>query len=197
MGRGMSENMEFVFMGGRGYGKSHNQLFLVMADGNPGCLQFICELMRIPGGWEAFRMMENMSIRGERAYKLWNDCCGRDTEMAAEILSLAGKRKITHEEICAHIDQPYGLPFDIEEIRMRKAQPIKEYRKVRVDMDVSDRGNQVMEKMRKDRAYNMVIEEMFRDSSEIGKNFMVTVEEHYENGILHLKATKEEVRKWM
>ena len=170
-----------------------------VTEGNPGCMSFLRSLVSLPDmkGLDALTVLLELEIRGTRAYKLWNDCCGRDTEKTAKILSLVKDRKIAKEELYAHIDRPYGIPFNIEEICSREAQPIKEYRMRRVDMDPADQGIPGIEKLRKDRAYSEIMEAMFRNSDEIGKTFVVEVEECYEKGILYLKATKEEVRKWI
>ena len=185
--------MERIFMGGRGSGKTMGTV-MMMAEGNPGCLQFLAELMRTEGGQEAMLALAEHGIMGSRAYQLWNDCCGRDTKKAVEILFLAKEKKITHEELCANIDLPYGKPFDIDEIRKRAPKPEVMCRKIRVEMDPKMRGLPGAEKMQMDRAYGLLMERLFKNSEDIGKTFVVTVEKNIEDGHMHLKARKEEVK---
>lgn len=101
---------------GRGNGKS---LMIEIAQGNPGCLQFLMELCKLPNGIEAILRLWKYGIKGSRAYQLWNDCCGRNAALAAEILEATDMEKLTEEELFHNIDQPRGLKFDIEEIRQR------------------------------------------------------------------------------
>lgn len=187
--------MERIFIGGRGSGKTTGQIMMLMSEGNPGCMQFLAELMRMEGGQEAMLALAEYGILGSRAYQLWNDCCGRDAKKAAEILSLAKEKKITHEELCSHIDLPYGKPFDIEEIRKRDPKPEVMCHKLRVELDPRLRGLPGADKMQMDRMYSLLMERLFRDSEDIGKTFVVTVEKTFEDGHMHLKARKEEVRK--
>ena len=52
-----------------------------------------------------------------------------------------------------------------------------------------------MEKMQMDRMYSLLMERLFKNSDDIGKTFVVTVEKTMEAGHMYLKARKEEVRK--
>ena len=74
-----------IFMGGRGNGKTVEQKIVAISEGNPGCMQFCCELLS-KGGYEALLMLTEAGLKGSRAYQLWNDCCGRDTEKAIKVL---------------------------------------------------------------------------------------------------------------
>ena len=154
--------MERIFIGGRGSGKTTGQIVMLMSEGNPGCMQFLAELMRTEGGQEAMLALAEYGILGSRAYQLWNDCCGRDTKKAVEFLSLA-------KEVMCH--------------------------KLRVEMNPMMRGLPGMEKMQMDRMYGLLMERLFKNSDDIGKTFVVTVEKTMEAGHMYLKARKEEVRK--
>lgn len=186
---------QMIFMGGRGSGKTTGAILMMMAEGDPECLQFLAELMNLPEGQEAMITLAEFGILGGRAYKLWNDCCVRDTKMAAEILFLAKEGKITQEELCKHIDLPYGKPFDIEKIRNRTPKPAVMCSKLRIDMDPMLRGVPGAEKMQMNRAYGLLMERLFKKSDDIGKTFIVTVEKAMEDGHMYLKARKEEVKR--
>jgi hypothetical protein len=56
----------------------------------------------------AFKRMQNAGITGTRLYMLWNDCCGRNTEMAMDIM----QNKVI-DIILHHIDggDGRGIPF--------------------------------------------------------------------------------------
>ena len=94
--------MERIFIGGRGSGKTTGQIIMLMSEGNPGCMQFLAELMRTKEGQEAMLVLAEYGILGSRAYQLRNDCCGRDTKKAVEILSLAKEKKITQRATGSH-----------------------------------------------------------------------------------------------
>lgn len=102
---------------GRGNGKS---LMIEVAQGNPGYLQFLMELCKLSNGIETILRLWKYGLKGSRAYQLWNDCCDRNAELAAEILEATEMGKLTKEELLHNIDQPRGLKFDIEEIRQRE-----------------------------------------------------------------------------
>ena len=109
-----------IFMGGRGNGKSTEQMIVAISEGNPGSIQFCCELLS-KGGYDALLMLTEAGLKGSRAYQLWNDCCGRDTEKAIKVLQYRKDGRITEEEMKDHVFQPWGKPFDLEEIEKREA----------------------------------------------------------------------------
>lgn len=84
-------------------------------EGNPGALTFMCQAY-MGGGMGnvfkaecAFQRVINAGIKGSRLYQLWNDCCGRDTDFALEVMA-----KYDIEDIKRHIDGNgcYGEPFE-------------------------------------------------------------------------------------
>lgn len=109
----------------RGSGKTMQRSVMMMAEGNPGCMQFLVELISI-GEYSKLATLAKFGISGSRAYQLWNDCCDRDTKKAAEVLQLAQDGKISREELYEHVFQPRGTAFDLEEIRNREAKPERE-----------------------------------------------------------------------
>lgn len=112
------EESRRIIIGGRGNGKSMLTTAMIISEGNPGCMAFLQELIGI-GEYRLFAPLVDIGLKGSRAYQLWNDCCDRDTEKAAEILRLYLDRKISAEEIHEHTDLPRGTAFDLEEIRSR------------------------------------------------------------------------------
>lgn len=83
-----------------------------IAEGNPGALTFLMDAyMKDPFKAElGFRRMRDAGITGSRLYMLWNDCCGRNTEMAMYIM-----RNKVIDIILHHIDDGggRGIPFYI------------------------------------------------------------------------------------
>ena len=81
-----------------------------ICEGNPGALTFLMNAYRIkPFKAEAaFKRMQNAGITGSRLYMLWNDCCGRNTEKAMDIMQNKAIDIILH-----HIDDGdgRGIPF--------------------------------------------------------------------------------------
>ena len=85
-----------------------------IVEGNPGALTFLMEaydkdLFLAERG---FQRMQNAGITGSRLYMLWNDCCGRNTEMAMDIMQNKAIDIILH-----HIDggEGRGIPFGVQE----------------------------------------------------------------------------------
>ena len=162
-----------------------------MSQGNIGCLQFLTELLRDPNGTSAMITLNDLEILGSRAYQLWNDCCNRNTQQTIEILALVNECKITKEELEFHIDRPYGIPFDMDEIRARKPEPVVKC--VKYHIDDLDRSR-IGEKEHLNMIYRHVMEKLFRDSTDIGKTFMVTVNKVVNNEGTFLEAIKKEVQ---
>ena len=85
-----------------------------IAEGNPGALTFpMVAYGRNPFLAEhGFQRMQDAGITGSRLYMLWNDCCGRNTEMAMDIMQNKAIDIILH-----HIDsgEGRGIPFEVLE----------------------------------------------------------------------------------
>ena len=83
--------------------------------GNPGAFQFLMKAYRIdPSKAEtAFQRMQDNGITGAKLYMLWNDCCGRDTELALQIAYAAPLSKIEEHINC---EGGRGFPFTVEEL---------------------------------------------------------------------------------
>ena len=69
------------------------KLVLRYAQGNPGALTFLMELLE-PKNMDVFipivfKLEDCKSIRGTNLYVLWNDLCGRDMEKTAKLCSSA------------------------------------------------------------------------------------------------------------
>jgi hypothetical protein len=85
-----------------------------ITEGNPGALTFmVLAYNKKPFFAErGFQRMQDAGITGARLYMLWNDCCGRDTVMAMEIMAFADIEDIRH-----HIDDGHGrgIPFEFDD----------------------------------------------------------------------------------
>ena len=188
------DEMKYCFIGGRRGGRTYQGEMMLMAEGNPGCLQFICELVRLPEGWEAFLVLKDLGLSGSRAYQYWNDCHDRDTVQAAELLMLYKAGKITQEEIIDHVDLPFGERFNMDEIRERGPVPTRMMKKITVPDDPKFKGSRAGEEMELRIAYSRLMDGMFTDPQDIGKTFKVEVQETIENGKRCLVARKTEVQ---
>ena len=188
------EGMKYCIIGGRRGGRTYRGEIELMAEGNPGCLQFICELLKLPEGWEAFLVLKDLGLSGSRAYQYWNDCHDRDTVQAAELLMLYKVGKITQEEIIDHVDLPFGIGFNMEEVRSRDIRPTRMLKRIVIDHNPKYIGNKDEEEMLLRSAYRRLMESMFTDPKDIGKTFKVEVEDVIENGERCLVARKTEVQ---
>lgn len=186
--------MKYCFIGGRRGGRTFQGEIAFMAEGNPGCLQFICELVRLPEGWEAFLVLKDLGLSGSRAYQYWNDCHDRNTVQAAELLMLYKEGKITQEEIIDHVDLPFGERFDMEEIRAREPVPTRMMKEILVPDDQKFKGSRAGEEMELRIAYTRLMEGMFTDPKDIGKTFKVEITENIKGGNRYLVARKTEVQ---
>lgn len=183
-----------AFIAARGRGKDMMSMITRMAEGNPGCIAFLCELLNMPEGMKAIKTLQEFGIFGSRAYQLWNDCCNRETEKAAEILKLAKEGKITQAEICEHVFLPYGKPFDLEEIRKRDKRPAVSCYMLKYDPDPRAKGiGKEAQKMCADMHYSRLMERAFEDSEDLGKRFLISTEIVEQPDGLYLKAIKREI----
>lgn len=103
---------------------SKKELIVDVAEGNPGALAFCMELLKIDPaeGFYNILRLKRYKVTGPKAYMLWNDCCGRNTKEAAGVLKECASGRISPEELREHVDRPWGLKFDMEEIMARKPQ---------------------------------------------------------------------------
>lgn len=93
------------------------QIIIDFSEGNPGCLQFVMELIQSRGPELAFAAMGIMKakrISGSLAYQFWNDCCERNIEECWRVLDALTSHKITGADFVNHINRPRGIPFDKE-----------------------------------------------------------------------------------
>ena len=82
--------------------------------GNIGAAAFVKEAFtQEPEFWRkatvGFRRMQQFNIVGEKLYLLWNDCCGRNTSKAVNVMLVK-----SIEDIFAHLDYEHGrgIPFE-------------------------------------------------------------------------------------
>jgi hypothetical protein len=50
----------------------------IMAEGNPGAMKTIMQILQDPKGFLTLLSLDSLDIRGARLYMLFNDCCGRN-----------------------------------------------------------------------------------------------------------------------
>lgn len=78
--------------------------------GNPGALAFVMAAYGrdTVAAERCFRRMEEAGITGDKLYMLWNDCCGRDIDLALKTMMC-----MPTPEIVRHInyEQGRGLPI--------------------------------------------------------------------------------------
>ena len=103
---------------------SHSMVSFDIAQGNPGALTFIMEAYwrHLGKAEQAFRRMRDNDILGTRLYMLWNDCCGRNTDRAIDIMLT---QKI--DKIVKHINYEggRGIPFQEEDHNNEKTEIYK------------------------------------------------------------------------
>jgi hypothetical protein len=86
-----------------------------MSDGNPGCITFLCSLLknyRHGNPIEYIKTLDYLDIYGSKAYMLWNDCCGRDIEKVELVLQNYSRGYLYDTDIYKHIDGGRGEPFE-------------------------------------------------------------------------------------
>lgn len=82
--------------------------------GNPGALAFVMAAYErdAVAAERCFRRMEEAGITGDKLYMLWNDCCGRDVDLALETMMC-----MPTPEIVRHINYEGGRGIPIEGIK--------------------------------------------------------------------------------
>ena len=85
----------------------------VMSEGNPGALAFLTELIQSdPTASLAVLVLDSFGIYGEKIYKLWNDCCGRDFGKAKFLIAQFNNGKYSESEIHENLSQVRAKPFN-------------------------------------------------------------------------------------
>lgn len=163
----------FEFMkGGRNYGRN---IMFEVAEGNPGCLQFLLELREIGMLEMATITLYEKRITGSRAYQLWNDCCDRKTNMAAEVLMMLQSGQVSRDDVMFYVDRPRGLPIDMEKLREKAKMPKSEVLRASVRWRFDGPNCKYKQNMIND-AYKGLIDKLFDNISEdAGKTFIVEV----------------------
>ncbi len=88
-------------------------IVLYIAKGNPGCAQFLSEMLqKDPLGFRYHSMiLAKNNLRGSDAYMIWNDACGRDTEKAMRLLERIYSGELPIKTVRAHLDEGWCAPF--------------------------------------------------------------------------------------
>ena len=95
------------------------EIIAIISRGNPGCMQFLVELMHLTNGRAEVQTLMKLGMGGSRTYQFWNDCCDRNTNDAAEVLSYLEAGRISYWEFKDHVSGLTGKKFDMEELRSR------------------------------------------------------------------------------
>lgn len=163
----------FEFMkGGRNCGSS---IVFEVAEGNPGCLQFLLELREIGLLEMAAITLHKNRITDSRAYQLWNDCCDRKTDMAAEVLMMLQSGQVSRDDVMYYVDQPRGLPIDMGKLREKAKMPKSKVLRASVRWSFDGPDCKYKQNMIND-AYKGLIDKLFENISEdAGKTFIVEV----------------------
>ena len=94
----------------------------VMAEGNPGCLGFMMEIIKkgaeidpdsALGGVGPILLMDSFGIYGSRCYMLWNDICNRDLVKSIAMLRACQLGFISPADLNAQIDLSYSHTLDV------------------------------------------------------------------------------------
>lgn len=101
-----------------------------ITEGNPGCLTFLIDAydQALFAAENGFERMQRAGIRGSRLYKLWNDCCDRNTAKAVEAMCV-----MDIDSIIKHIDGNDGLrgiPIKDSELSLAKQEGDKVERNI-------------------------------------------------------------------
>ncbi len=76
--------------------------------GNPGAIAFMANAYKkdVFRAERGFQRMQDAGICGCKLYMIWNDCCGRDTEKALDVMN-----EESIPVILEHVSGPCGIPF--------------------------------------------------------------------------------------
>ena len=101
------------------------RIFTVLAQGNPGCAQFLCELAKHTQDefWDYTKILARNRLTGSRAYMLWNDANNRDIVATAQLLRDIGSGRLSMEVVEAHLAEVWCRPFTPDEYAHQPAQP--------------------------------------------------------------------------
>jgi len=84
---------------------------------SPGCITFLTDLAVKYNDKLIFfvyylGVLDRMGIYGSKAYKLWNDCCGRDLVIVENIILNFAKGNLSKEVIYENLSRQYAMLFE-------------------------------------------------------------------------------------
>ena len=85
-----------------------------LSEGNIGCASMLCSILKEVGPLEFFLVadaLETNGIRGDRAYMLWNDACGRNTRETVKLIMEISRGIIPMATVNAHLAEGRCAPF--------------------------------------------------------------------------------------
>lgn len=92
-------------------------IVMKMAEGNPGALTFIMELMKHQqsagiDGMVLLLHLDDIGLYGSPLYMLWNDCCDRDLGKVEVVMRNYQFGKLTKDQILKQVSGGRGRPFE-------------------------------------------------------------------------------------
>ena len=91
---------------------SIRDIIFKMSEGNPGAVCATMELLH--SDFHSLLMCDSLGLYGVKLYMLWNDCCNRDVSLVRKVMIAWQLKRITTDEIYAHLAGGYGKPFELE-----------------------------------------------------------------------------------
>ena len=76
-----------------------SDMIIAMAEGNPGALSCLIELVKTNYGFLDLLVLDRMEVYGEKIYILWNDCCSRNMTVLKEYLRSFRRGEVSKEKI--------------------------------------------------------------------------------------------------
>ena len=89
-------------------------ILALMANGNPGALSFLMEVLNTMDEDRFLRYIEffnDNDIYGSKLYMFWNDSCDRDLAKVDETIELLKTNNISKEKIHENLNRGRALPF--------------------------------------------------------------------------------------
>lgn len=89
-------------------------ILAIMANGNPGALSFLIELINTMDEDRFIRYIEffnNNDIYGSKLYMFWNDSCDKDLELVDKTIDMLEYNSIDKEIIHENLNRGRALPF--------------------------------------------------------------------------------------
>jgi hypothetical protein len=104
-------------------GMNLKEIVIVMANGNPGALNILLNMLKDDRGLSKVFDLDYLGIRGSKLYMLFSDSCQKDEGKFYRTIDMLSEGVFTEEQIMANLEQIRSISFIDESIKINGVPP--------------------------------------------------------------------------